>query len=105
VPSALTRAGVLALRIDLAPEWHPLGVGQDAKPILFVARMHPAAEDARVDLREQIKVIFPGLNPINFSVGAIVARGLIYGVKAGFINRRQNSLTLYAAAQPRADSR
>jgi hypothetical protein len=47
------RVSDLALRSDLASEGQgPLWVGQYGAPVLLVAGIHPAAEDAGIDLRE-----------------------------------------------------
>src|SRR5580765_4774492 len=66
------RISDFGLRSDPAGEGqNALGVGQDGKPVLLVARIHPATQDTRVDLREQIKGIFPRLYPIQVSVGPL----------------------------------
>jgi hypothetical protein len=48
-----------------------LEVGQYRKPVLLVARIHPAAQDARVDLRKQIKRVLPRPYPVHLSVGPL----------------------------------
>ena len=48
----------------------PLGLARMASQLL-VGRIHPATQDTRVDLREQIEGIFPRLYPIQFSVGPL----------------------------------
>src|SRR4030095_6044050 len=64
--------GDLALRSDLAGEGqNALGVGQNGAPVLLVARIHPAAQNTRVDLGEKIKGIFPLFYPIEVSIGSL----------------------------------
>jgi hypothetical protein len=72
VLSAKVCVGDLALRRNLAGEGQDaLGVGQDGAPILLVAGIHSAAEDARVDLGEQIEGILPRVDPIEFPIGSL----------------------------------
>ena len=50
----------LSLRSRLAGEGHDaFGVCQDGAPVLLVAGIHPAAEDADIDLGEKIEGILP----------------------------------------------
>lgn len=59
----------LALRSDAAREGQNApGIGKDGSPILLVARIHPAAQKTRVDLRKKIKLIFPRFCLIQFSI-------------------------------------
>ena len=48
-----------------------LGLGEDGAPVSLVIGIHPAAEDARVDLRQQIERVVPGLDPVQFAVTAL----------------------------------
>jgi hypothetical protein len=62
----------LALRSDLAGEGQDAGrVGQDGSPVLFVAGIHPAAEDARIDLGKEIEGILPRVDPIELPMGSL----------------------------------
>jgi hypothetical protein len=62
----------LALRSDLAREGQSaLRIGQDGAPVLRVARIHAAAQNTCIDLREKFKRIFPALYPIKLSVGPL----------------------------------
>jgi hypothetical protein len=74
VGRSFREAGIrdLARRRDLAGEGQDaLRVGQDGSPVLLVARIHSAAEDARVNLGEQIERIFPRIDPIEFPIGSL----------------------------------
>src|SRR3972149_7343688 len=48
-----------------------LGVGQHGAPVLLVTGIHPATDDARVDLGEQIEEILPRVDPIDFPLGSL----------------------------------
>ena len=62
--------GDLTLRGELAGEGQGrFGIVQDGKLVLLIARVHPAAEDARVDLVQKAEVIRPGLDPVEFTIG------------------------------------